>query len=99
MSRPAIDAAISRHPDSANWLNEWWQRARNARWEKLDDVRQDYRSADQVDCCLVFNVRGNTYRLICRVSYANQWNRGTLLVKQVLTHAEYDKDEWKKDCQ
>jgi len=28
----------------------------------------------------------------------NQWQQGTLLVKHFLTHAEYDQDDWKKDC-
>jgi len=35
---------------------------------------------------------------VVRVSYANPWQRGTLLVKHFLTHAEYDKDLWRKDC-
>jgi mRNA-degrading endonuclease HigB of HigAB toxin-antitoxin module len=52
----------------------------------------------QVDCCLVFNIRGNHYRLICRVSYANPWTSGTFYLKHFLTHAEYDEDRWKKDC-
>jgi len=40
----------------------------------------------------VFNIRGNNYRLICGVAYANRWVKGTLFVKLFLTHAEYDKD-------
>jgi mRNA interferase HigB len=99
ISRRAIDAAIQQHSDAAEWLNAWWKRACKARWESLHDVRIDYASADQVDCCLVFNVRGNKYRFICRVTYADQWTRGTLLVKHFLTHAEYDKNKWIRDCQ
>jgi len=99
LSRPTINSAIARHPDSAKWLNAWWNRAGKSRWESLQQVRGDYSSVDQVDCCLVFNVKGNSYRLICRVCYANQWSRGTLLIKQFLTHAEYDKNAWRKDCE
>ena len=90
IARPAIYEAIRRHRDAANWLNHWWKVASAARWESLADVRVAYTATDQVDCCLVFNVRGNRYRLICRVTYANEWQRGTLLVKHFLTHAEYD---------
>jgi mRNA interferase HigB len=98
ISRPAIVAASQHHPDAAEWLRRWWADAAAARWENLRDVRANYPAADQVCHCLVFNVRGNRYRLICRVTYANAWQRGTLLVKHFLTHAEYDKDDWKKDC-
>ena len=62
-------------------------------------MRVAYPSADPVDCCLVFNVGGNRYCLICRVTYANEWQRGTLLFKHLLTHAEYDKNRWRKDCE
>lgn len=31
-------------------------------------------------------------------TYANRWTDGTLLVKHFLTHAEYDKNKWCKDC-
>jgi mRNA interferase HigB len=98
IARPAIDDAINRHADAAKWLCNWWRIASTERWENLLGVRHVYPATDQVDCCLVFDVKGNKYRLICRVTYANQWQRGTLLVKHFLTHAEYDKIDWKKDC-
>jgi mRNA interferase HigB len=99
ISRPAIRRAFQRHPDAAGWLADWWQNACRERWESLHEVRAVYPAADQVDCCLVFDALGNRYRLIVRVSYANEWTRGTLLVKHFLTHAEYDKDRWRKDCE
>lgn len=98
IARRAIADAIQRHPDAANWLNRWWQDANRARWENLNDVRVNYPSADQVKRCLIFDARGNHYRLICRVSYANEWQRGTLLIRHFLTHAEYDEGYWKRDC-
>lgn len=98
ISRKAIYSAIERHSDAEEWLNRWWQHASKARWESLQDVRINYPAADQVRCCLVFNAKGNKYRLICRVTYADDHQRGTLLVKYFLTHSEYDKDAWKEDC-
>ncbi len=98
IARRAIIDAGQRHPDAQNWLMRWWTDAAHARWESLEDVRHNYPSADQVNNCLILNVRGNRYHLICRVTYANEWQRGTLLVKHFLTHAEYDKNQWKKDC-
>jgi mRNA interferase HigB len=98
ISRPAIVEAGQQHSDAAEWLRRWWGDAAAARWESLHDVRTNYPASDQVGNCLIFNARGNKYRLICRVTYANAWQRGTLLVKHFLTHAEYDKESWKKDC-
>ncbi len=98
IARPAISKAQHDFPDALKWLDVWWMLASKVRWEKLEDVRVDYPSADQVERCLVFNVCGTKYRFIVKVSYANQWTNGTLFAKHFLTHAEYDKDRWKKDC-
>jgi mRNA interferase HigB len=98
ISRRAIGAARKRHPGASSWLDAWWVVARKAVWTNLTDVRQAYRNADEVGQCLIFNACGNSYRLICRFSYANSWQNGTLLVKHFLTHAEYDKQKWGKDC-
>lgn len=40
----------------------------------------------------VFNIAGNRFRLIAGINYETQ----TIFIKHVLTHAEYDKGEWKK---
>ena len=98
IARSLIEQAARTHPDAASWLRSWWIVANRARWESLADVRKAYAAADQVDCCLLFDARGNRYRLVCRVSYANEWQRGTVLVKHFLTHTEYDRNLWRKDC-
>ena len=98
IARPAIKAAKRRCPNASAWLDSWWQTASMAVWTRLADVRKSYPKADEVGRCLVFNVSGNDYRLICRVTYANEWTNGTLLVKHFLTHADYSKEKWCKDC-
>lgn len=98
IARPFIKAAIQKHPQGAGWLRAWWNRSSKADWRNLHDVQHDYPRTDQVERCLVFNVCGNDYRLIVKVAYAAKNRRGTLWVKHFLTHAEYDKDAWKKDC-
>jgi mRNA interferase HigB len=54
-------------------------------------VRKTYAHADFVEPYTVFNIKGNTYRLITVISYRYQ----RIFIKYVLTHAEYDKDKWK----
>ena len=98
ISRPAISEAIRRHPDAETWLNAWWKWAKAEQWESLYDVRVRFPAADQVGGCLVFNACGNKYRLIVGVIYADESTGGTLFVKDFLTHAEYSKNRWQKDC-
>lgn len=52
-----------------------------------------YRSADAVGRWTVFNIRGNTYRLIVTIHY----NRQKIYIRHVLTHAEYDRGDWKRE--
>lgn len=48
--------------------------------------------ADSVDPYTVFNIKGNSYRLIVKIEY--RWQ--IIFVKHLLTHEEYDKGGWKK---
>lgn len=98
ISRRTIEEAKQLYPNSSAWLDAWWANATQAAWTRLMEVRETYRDADEVGQCLIFDACGNDYRLICGVTYANQWTRGTLFVKYFLTHGEYDKKLWCKDC-
>jgi mRNA interferase HigB len=40
----------------------------------------------------IFNIKGNAYRLIARVEFKGQ----RIYIKEFLTHAEYNKEAWKK---
>lgn len=73
-------------------LGEWHRVAESATWSSLVDVRRVYPHADFVDPYTVFNVKGNAYRLVVKIEYGWQM----IFVKHLLTHAEYDKGEWKK---
>jgi mRNA interferase HigB len=89
-----ISVFIKQHADSNSSLIAWLTTARRADWKKIAEVKQVYPHADAVGTCTVFNIKGNHYRLIAKVDYRAQ----TIYVKKVLTHAEYDKEKWKKDC-
>jgi len=81
-----------KHAGAIDPLIGWFAVASRAAWRGLHQVRQDFPSADQIGNVLVFNVKGNKYRLIARVDYPNQ----ELYIKALLTHAEYDKRRWMK---
>ena len=73
-------------------IGEWYKVARSAAWRTLVDVKKTYPSADFVAPYTVFNIKGNAYRLIVKIEY--RWQ--IIFVKHLLTHAVYDKEDWKK---
>ena len=73
-------------------IGEWYKVAKHATWASLVEVRHVYPHADFVDPFTVFNIKGNAYRLVTKIEY--RWQM--IFVKQLLTHAEYDKGDWKK---
>ncbi len=82
-----------RHPDAEQALRAWYHEAKACKWAKASDVKKRYPSVSVVSAeRLVFNLCGNKYRLIARVNFAG----GTLFVRFVGTHAEYDKVEAEK---
>ncbi|NJR67000.1 MAG: type II toxin-antitoxin system HigB family toxin [Leptolyngbyaceae cyanobacterium CRU_2_3] len=85
------DAAL--HPDVKKPVDDWYATVKKAEWQNLEDVRRIYRDAEAVGNFTVFNIKGNSYRLIVGIDYKNQ----TVYYKYLLTHAEYDKGKWKND--
>ncbi len=80
--------------DAENALKAWIQIVESANWQNFVELRRTYPQADLVGDCTIFNIRGNNYRLIAIVNYAAQ----IFQVLFVLTHNQYDKNKWKKDC-
>ena len=75
-------------------LDEWYRRLKKINVASLAELRQTFPQADLVGKCTVFNVGGNKYRLITKIDFQRQ----TVYIKFVLTHAEYDKNKWKAAC-
>jgi len=93
ISRKGLREFADEHPDSEKSLDAWYRVSKGARWSKLLDVQQVYPTAEAVGRFTVFNIRGNHYRLITLIYYPGQ----TILVRTVLTHADYDKGMWKDE--
>jgi mRNA interferase HigB len=90
ISKKVLEAKIAQHTECGRQARAWLSVVRKLHWTCLEDVRKYFRSADQVGPLLIFNLRGNRFRLIVRVS----WQTERLFVKELLTHAEYDRKEW-----
>ena len=63
-------------------------------WRAWSDVKASFGNASSVGNCVVFNIKGNDYRLITRILYVSQ----KVFVLKVMTHKEYDTNRWKDEC-
>ena len=91
LSLRIIREFVKQHPDSNSSLTAWYKMSKQAQWRNLAEVRKVYPHADSVGNYTVFNIRGNHYRLVAEISYKFQ----QILIREILTHEEYDKDKWK----
>lgn len=77
--------------DCEGQVIHWYGITSKATWHNLNEVRQSFPHADQVGDKTVFNIKGNDYRLIVHILYS----KGIIYIRHLLTHAEYDKGNWK----
>jgi len=76
------------HPDSEQQLKSWYQETSKAAWEGPQQIKLAYPSASFLaDNRVVFNIKGNHYRLIVKINYDYQM----IWIRFVGTHAAYDK--------
>ncbi|OFZ97856.1 MAG: addiction module toxin RelE [Betaproteobacteria bacterium RIFCSPLOWO2_02_FULL_62_17] len=77
-----------KHADAEIPLRSWYAAASRADWHAPADIKADYRSASFIaNNRVVFNIKGNEYRLVVAVHY----NRGMMFIRFIGTHREYDK--------
>jgi len=93
ISRKRLLEAARKHGELAEPLDAWYRIAKKAAWKNLMDVRRMFPSADAVGEFTVFNIKGNSYRLITEINYRT----GRVFLRHVLTHAEYAKEGWKSE--
>ena len=76
------------HAECEQQLKSWFQETSNAQWNNPQQIKLEYHSASFLaDNRVVFNIKGNKYRLIVRINY----DYGIVWIRFVGTHAEYDK--------
>ncbi len=76
------------HPDVEQYLNTWYDTAMNLSWKSPNDVKQTYAHASILkDNRIVFNIKGNSYRLVAKFNFEKQW----IFIRFIGTHQEYDK--------
>ncbi|MDQ3109955.1 MAG: type II toxin-antitoxin system HigB family toxin [Bacteroidota bacterium] len=78
----------NKHTDSEQQLKSWFQGVSAVKWKNPREIKVEYPSASFLaENRVVFNIKGNKYRLIVRINYDYQM----VWVRFIGTHAEYDK--------
>jgi mRNA interferase HigB len=77
-----------RHPNVRQALQAWYRDVKHASWTTPADIRTVYRNASFVgNNRVVFNIRGNQYRLVVAINYAH----GIVYIRFIGSHQDYDK--------
>ena len=88
VGRECLEDFIDRHADVRSQVDAWLCEIGEAQWRSPQDIRARYVHASFLaDNRVIFNLKGNNYRLEVKVSYASQ----VVLVVRIGTHAEYSK--------
>jgi len=88
IARSTLREFWQRHPDAEEALQAWYDETKQAQWQTPADIRDISQNASFLaNNRVVFNIRGNRFRLIVQIHY----NTRIVYVRFVGTHAEYDK--------
>lgn len=88
---PILEAFQARHANVRGALDAWRSEVERAEWKTPQDIKQRFRSADFLaGNRVIFNVKGNAYRLVVMVRYQS----GLVVIEWVGTHADYDKKKF-----
>ncbi len=77
-----------KHSDCEQYLKTWYETAKTSNWKTPNDIKKTYTNVSFLNNNrVVFNIKGNSYRLIVKFNYKRQW----AFIRFIGTHAEYDK--------
>ena len=92
ISRKKLLEAAEKHSGLGEPLDVWYRVAKKAEWNNLMDVKRQFPSADAAGRFTIFNIKGNSYRLITEINYRTK----RIFLRHILTHAEYDRGGWQR---
>jgi mRNA interferase HigB len=85
-------------PAAAAPLELWYRATLRAEWKSQVDVKKTFGQTDRAkvssgNTVTIFDIGGNKFRLIVKISF----EKGKVYVLRVLTHKEYDGNQWKNE--
>lgn len=84
ISRRALLEFAAVHAGAETSLDVGYRVVKSSEWKSLADVKRVYLHAEMMDRWIIFNIRGNRYRLITEINYRS----GIVMIRRVLTHSE-----------
>ncbi len=78
-----------KHVDVSSQIDSWEAEADASEWDTPQDIKDRHATASFVNKQVVFNLKGNKYRLLVQVDYEHK----IIFIKKAGTHDEYKK--WK----
>jgi mRNA interferase HigB len=88
ISKKILREFWGKHADSQEQLKSWFQETSRIDWKGPKDIKREYPSASFLqNSRVVFNIKGNKYRLIVKINFDYQM----VWIRFIGTHAEYDK--------
>ena len=92
ISRKRLNDSARKYPETKTALKRWYEIAKRNNFDSFNDLSTYFPSADRVGKLTVFNIGGNKVRLIAAIHY----NRHKIFIRAILTHQEYDLNNWKE---
>ena len=78
----------AKYNDAEQSLKAWYAEVKKAKWNSSNDIKRQYRNASFVGSNrVVFNIKGNKYRLIVAIKYEMK----IVFIRFIGTHEQYDK--------
>lgn len=87
-----LDEFCAKHPPTRSWVRSWMAETKNSSWVTPHDIKRRFPSASFIGELVIFNVKGNDYRLVTQVAYQTR----VVVVKWVGTHQAYSSINWEK---
>jgi mRNA interferase HigB len=87
-SKGTLRGYWEKFPDTEPYLKTWYATAMSSDWKTPNDVKQNYVTASILkNGLIVFDIKGNSYRLIVKFNFEKQW----AFIRFIGTHKDYDK--------
>ena len=88
IARSTLREFWQKYPDSEQSLKAWFYDVKSSNWQSPSEIKNVYANASIIaNNRVVFNIRGNRYRLIVHVRY----DIGIVFIRFIGTHQDYDK--------
>jgi mRNA interferase HigB len=91
ISWKTLDKFIRKYTDARGQILTWYHKTKSSIWSGPQDIKNEYRHVDFLkNNIVIFNIKGNSYRLVVKVSYKNK----IVYIKWIGTHSEYEKQKF-----